>query len=610
MRIGHNSFLYKYYHSYIGSRIREKAIKKVWPEKDKEVISLPDSRTSTTNILESNRFSPLRKLKELAESSPDKIMFISGNTKHNTSEIFSSVKRLASGLKRLNINPGDKVALMALPYEREMFESFLAIQAIGAVPVLVNFLNPSETIAFMFACSEAKALIVGRDSRLRAGANKLALFGLLENVVTLGKTKYPEAKALGITAKLKSLLNTTRYNPFFYTYDSLVNNSELKDSELFLESDKNNASLQLYTSGTSSRPKRMTYTYEALARIVEITAKRFGITEKDIWLLSVPFYHFAGLIISLGALHFKSPLALADIPRKSDPKTITEAFKGLIKNNVTIFPGVPRIIEPVLEEALKRNSILKDLRLIFSGGAPMTPKLVNLVQKLNEKRAQQQITPIEIINFYASTECGPISSTVKSMTPNTLDNLGLPFDEVEIKLSGDEELLVKVNPFPPEVQSKKLLTPDGFFMTGDQVNIDGDGTLIYKDRITDTLNVNAEKISPLIIQREVEKVPGVKEAHVFGVTKPNEKTDIVCAIVVPKEGYNLKENDIQSYLYKTLDNHLKLFIPRVIFIEPDGIPDSLIRGPGKTPRRVFKEKYGEEAIKRYSLAQYRFVTAT
>lgn len=597
MRVGNLSTLYKYYHSGIGTRIREKVIGKIWPDRNGH-IDLPKVFIPP-QTLEPNRFSTLRSLERTTRENPNRVLFVTSDGNQTAGETLVRVKKLAYGLKQnIGIKEGDKVALMALPHEKELYESFFALQAIGAIPVLINFLNPPETVAFMFANTDSKILIVGRDYRLRNGAARLALGGLLENVVTIGSTDYSNLTSRGLN--LRNLLTKTTSSLLFYKYDSLIYNSEISEDELNLHPNKYDGALQLFTSGTTNKPKVMTYTYDMVASTVENTVDRFGITEKDVWLLPVPFYHLAGLIIFLGALNYKNPLVLTEIPRLANPASVKSAQEKLVKNKVTLFPGVPRVIEPVLDLAIQKNQILPDLKMVFSGGSPMTPRLVDLISKLNEKRSKAGIEPINLINFYASTECGPISSTVKPITINTIDSLGVPFKHVEVKVSDDgmEELLVRVPVFPPEIPAYQM-TEDRFFRTGDQVQIEPDSNLRYKDRISDRLNVHGEKISPLIIQREVEKVPGVKEVHIFGVVKPETGTDIVCAVVVPNKGHDLKPIDIKNYLLNNLTPSLKIFIPSVVFIEPNGIPDTLIRGPGKTPRKILSKVYGERSLAEY-----------
>ncbi len=608
MRIGNNTLIQRYYCSTIGTSIRNKVTGRIWPERSEQVKLLPErARYFISEILEPDKFSAIRGLKDASETRPMQTLFISDGIKVPISETFSNVKKLANGFKQIGIKANDKVALMGFPYERELLESFFALQAIGAVPVLINYLNPSQTITFQFACSDAKTLIVGRDSRLRTVANKLVLSSMLERVITIGDVEYKRPATPGsLSTKFNNLLlSSGLLNRLFYKYEDLIKSPEISENKIIINSEKNAPAVQLYTSGSSKRPKRMTYSHETLASHVETAVERSQAEKGKPYILSVPFYHLAGLLTLLTSIKNNSPLAITDIPRASEPDTIHAVVMCLVENKISRFSAVPKILEPVLEEALKKGYKLDSLSIIGSSGAPMTPKLINLVNEINKTR-DKTLPPIVTINTYGSTECGPISCTTEPMTPETTDCLGLPFKNVEVKISekDGQELLVRVKTFPPEI-SEGNFTEDGYFKTGDGVRIGENGLLYYTDRLAETLNVYGEKISPLTIQREVEKVPGIKEVHIFGIPKLEDKTDIVCAVVVPKDGYNLDKKNIWRALRGNIEPHLKSFIPTVIFIEPKGIPDTFLRGGGKTPRTVFKQVYGERAIKEYKEGEYK-----
>ena len=560
LRTYHSSSVSKFIKSRVFNRIN-------FTKSVDEVISLGDR-------LSENEFLMIRRLKSISLTDPDKELFC----EYSAVEFFTEIRKFASGLRKVGVERGDRVALMALPNEIELFISFFAVQAIGAVPVLINFLNPPDTIVEMFAESEAETLVVGKHHSLQLGALKLSLAGLLKNVISIGDVDYDgDPKPNWILRSIRNSLTKI----LFHRYEDLLGHPA---EDLFLNPFEGEDAVFLFTSGTSAKPRMIRYTYGLIAKTSAAVTKRFSITSDDEWLLSVPFYHLAGLTIILGSLYYGSKISLTRIPRCSKPHSVEQAVKKIVEGEITILPGVPRTIEPVLEHALERGADLSNLRMIFSGASPMTSNLVSLVEKINENRDN----PIEIVNFYASTECGPISS-LEGVDKNSLDVLGKPFDGVEVNLTEEGELLVKSDYLAPGITLS-----NGFFPTGDQVNL-VDGMLVYRDRLTDVLNINGEKISPLVIQREVEKVKGIKEAHVFGITKHNRKTDIVCVIVVPKNPF-FESSDLIASLEKRLPNYLKAFIPRYVFVEPDGIPDKMIGGTGKTPRRVFREAYESKVL--------------
>jgi len=539
--------------------------------------------------LNDNDFAILKSLQLTAKNTPSKVIFVDEDKQYDAHKVMSNVKKVANGLKEMGIKQGDKVAIMALPNEIELYESVFAIQALGAVPVLINFLN-TPNIPYMFLKSDATTLIVGRHEKMQEGAEKLSKAGLLKNVVYVADT---EPKTF-----MQSL-----FVPYSLLRDS---QEEIPDEEIFHNMTSSYPALQLYTSGSEGRPKRMTYSYQMVNNLVK-ALDRFGINENDKVILPVPFYHLAGLLVFCGALNYKVPIVLSEVPTRRYPPSIPKAVENITSNNVTGLPGVPAILEPLLESALKNNNLLPSLRLIFSGAAPLTKNLLALVDELNQRREINGLSKIRLVNLYASTECGPISSNVDEITPDKRSSVGFPFDNVEAKTSSSNELLIKVPVFPPEI-SEDLFTEEGFFKTGDTIDI-VNGELIFRSRQTDRLNINGEKIAPDTIQNEINKFPGIKDSYVFGVSKnEGDGSDLICALVIPK---NLTDESItQANIRKFLmDNELlpPTLIPRVIFVEPE-LPISLMGTTGKVTVKSLADKYGPIARSKYKrkLEGYRF----
>ena len=539
-------------------------------------------RRPESNLLDKSKFSIYRQLVNLTKKTPKRIVFVDGNDQYSADDIAFNAKKLASGLKEMGISRGDKVALMAMPHERELYESVFALQAIGAVPVLINFLN-TPNVPYMFLNSDCKALIVGRHPGMQKGAEKAAKRGLFKHVI------YVDDKDS----------NGSWVKKLFIPYSLAMNRQPpLPDDELMIDPPKDYPALQLYTSGSEGRPKRMTYSYQMVADVVK-ALERFKIDRFDKVILPVPFYHLAGLIIFSGALQSEAPIILTEIPRKSVPETIPQTLQKIIQNEVTIFPGVPAILEPVLELALEKQETMDKLRLIFSGAAPLTQNLVELVNELNVRRINKGMKPIQLVNLYASTECGPISSTVSKITRDNRSSVGIPFDGVGVKISPESELLVKPKTFPLDLP-KEFLTEDGFFKTGDFVELGENNEIVFRSRQKERLNIKGEKISPDTIQNEINKLPGVRDCYVFGVEKgEGDESDLVCALVIPKI------KDDSTVTYETIKKSLKEknllpggLIPRVIFVE-NSVPISVMGTTGKITCASLAKVYGDRARKIY-----------
>ncbi|MBI3308888.1 MAG: acyl--CoA ligase [Candidatus Melainabacteria bacterium] len=536
-----------------------------------------------------NGFSVLKQLSIYAKTEPNRVLIVDQDGEHTAGKIYSNVLKLANSLKKkCNIKPCDRVAIMTMA-EREMFESFFAIQALGAVPVPINFVNKPKTIAYMFVDSGAKTLIVGKDERLVNGAKRLADFGFLKNVISI----------------------KPNVDFRFHDYQDLVApyGAELNDLSFIKDPPGNIPSIILYTSGTGSAPRGLVYPAENIADATERVTKIIPFTSEDVKLYPVPFYHLAGFISFVGAMYHWKPgnsptkLVLTDIPRYKEPESIDNALNAAIDQKITIFPGAPFIIEAVLNTAVLRFAktadekyLLKDLRLIISGGAVVTKNLVRLTKILNQCRQDKGISPVCLNTFYACTEFGPISvgdiNLADEENYDTRRDLGFTAPGVEVR-ENDALLLEARQRFilpgylnRPDLPFK---SDDGFVLIGDKVGItnEPDGTrLTYLGRNRGSLNIKGNEVSPTDVQDEIENIVGVEHVIVFGVESEDAGTDVLCAFIVGE-----KQSDIDAEI---IDESLKTVElpsrqrPSIYFIE-ERIPQDIVNGSSKVSPTILAE---------------------
>jgi long-chain acyl-CoA synthetase len=126
---------------------------------------------------------------------------------------------------------------------------------------------------------------------------------------------------------------------------------------------------------------------------------------------------------------------------------------------------------------------------------------------------------IELRQTYASTEAGFISSHTKGDID--FQSVGRPALGVEVRLSGDGELLVRSDctftAYLGEPEKTALIKRDGWVHTGDAVNISDKGHLIFLDRLEHmgTL-VSGAKYAPQYIEGRLRFSPYIKDAMVIG----------------------------------------------------------------------------------------------
>ena len=616
-----------YRDSWLGTRIRRRFHQGTLSTQvnGHKPLGLNIANFAPVGTLPITEFSALRKLFDIAETHPQQAVFIdidrdnrlfgedgkdiTPSRVHTAEEVASRVRKLAKGYQDLGIGKGTRVGLMVQPHEIELFESFLALQGLGAIPVLIQYKLP-PIAKYGIAKSDPEYLIIGRDSRFDIGASKLALAAQFRKIIKVGKTEISNEKG---TSRLRHQI-TRALNPiplFFLNYESLLKKGEISKSDLYLDPEPDAPASIKFSSGSEGYPSLITYDYQMIADGVRRTSSSYTIGPGDVELFPVAFYHLSGLIVFWGALEYGIPLVLVETPRaEKKPATVGWALDKMVEHNVSIFPGNPDIIEPVLELAQKRNELLPSLRLIFSGGSPLTSGLIGSVEDLNNNPGRTARN-IRLSNFYALTQVGSVSSEFVSKSSHDFNCIGRPFDSVQIKIvdsDGNEvsqgnpgELLVKVNQFPPDLPDSDF-TADGFYKTGDIVKINEDGKIVYVDRSKEAINIEGNEIPPSEINKKLKEclvIYGLKEVYAFGVSQLEEDghavNQMVAAVYVVKKDSGLDAEKIEKIIAKANFEGLNSCKPTAHFVFEEFIPDDFFGSTMKLTGDKFREKLSDKA---------------
>jgi long-chain acyl-CoA synthetase len=142
------------------------------------------------------------------------------------------------------------------------------------------------------------------------------------------------------------------------------------------------------------------------------------------------------------------------------------------------------------------------------------------------------------------------------------------------------------NNLPAETAA--VLTPDGYFKTGDLGMLDADGFLFITGRKKDQINVSGEKVSPREIEDILNQHPAVTESAVVG-KKDASRGEVVAAFIIPKEGQTPTPDDLRNFCRD--HGMMQWKIPRDIQFVPD-----LPRSPtGKVLKRQLVEQINATA---------------
>ncbi|MGQ5702349.1 fatty acid--CoA ligase [Sandaracinobacteroides sp. A072] len=352
--------------------------------------------------------------------------------------------------------------------------------------------------------------------------------------------------------------------------------------------------LQLYTSGTTGKPKGAILTN---ANMFALRKNAVGLEqpystwdEDEAVLVAMPCAHIGGTGLGVMALGVGLPgIVLTEF----EPGAI---FDSVEMKGVTRFFMVPAALQMLLNHPRCAQTDFSRLKYILYGAAPIPLELL---------RECIAMFGASFIQTYGMTET---TGTICMLPPEDHDPAGnrrmrsagkaLPGVEIRICDSEGRELPVgevgevvtrSSNNMAgywslPEATASTL-SADGWVRTGDAGYMDEDGYLYIHDRVKDMIISGGENVYPAEVESAIYGHPDVLEVAVIGV--PDDKWgEAVKAVCVPKPGHSIDEASIISWARDRI----------AAFKSPKSVDviEALPRNPsGKILRRELRAPYWE-----------------
>jgi fatty-acyl-CoA synthase len=361
-----------------------------------------------------------------------------------------------------------------------------------------------------------------------------------------------------------------------------------------VEIGRQEVAVQLYTSGTTGKPKGAMLSHSNLLNLLEngdgADAEWNRWTEDDVSLVTMPVFHIGGTGWGLLGLYHGAKGVIA---REFDP---TRALDFIEQDKITKLFLVPAAMQFVVRQPRARDVDFSRLKYILYGASPIPAALLTecmevfgcgfvQVYGMTETTGSIVALPPEdhVIGLERMRSAGKALPGVELAILDE-DGKQLPFREVgEIATRSGSNMVGYWN--MPEATAMTI-NRDGWLRTGDAGYIDKDGYLYVQDRIKDMIISGGENIYPAEVENAICDHPDVAEAAVIGV--PDDTWgEAVKAIVALRSGKQTTAADIISFtraqiaVFKT---------PRTVdFI--DALPRN---ASGKILRRQLRDPYWVE----------------
>jgi acyl-CoA synthetase (AMP-forming)/AMP-acid ligase II len=401
-------------------------------------------------------------------------------------ELAERVQRLAGGLARAGIRPGDRIA-GCLPNGIDIVLAYYAAARVGAVWVGINR---------ALAPVEKARLLVDTSPRLLVGTSQV-LVPLPQHTADL------DVELVAVDAG-----------------DQWARLASGRPVPLQAVDPSGPASIA-FTSGTSGTPKGVMHSQHNLALAAEVLAASRGydssLRRGDYLPLTIPNL----LVLSI--------LTAAQVGGASvlhEGTSAASIASWIRRHRVTAFSGVPTTFLDLARTPSISSGDLGSLRDVFSGGTA-------LPTETGDRFLQKFGLPVQ--NSYGLTEAPAVVTLDNPREPSPPGASGRPLPHLELSfspLSGHRdggEIVVGAategpwaNMWRPMLgywnrPEAKLPVVEGRLHTGDVGCLDEAGRVRVTDRLTSVIVRGGANVYPAEVERVLRRVPGVAEAVVVGM---------------------------------------------------------------------------------------------
>ncbi|MEA2847507.1 MAG: long-chain acyl-CoA synthetase [Rhodospirillaceae bacterium] len=513
-------------------------------------------------------------------------------------EVDTLSQALAAWLQGRGLRRGARVAIM-MPNVLQYPVAVAAVLRAGFIAVNVNPLYTAPELEHQLEDSGAEAVIVLEnfastlEQALRASAGRTAVKHVV--VASMGDLLgFPKGLIVNFVVRtLRKMVPAFALSGHFKFNDVIAAGRSMAFARPDLGPD--DVAVLQYTGGTTGVAKGATLLHHTIvANLLASEAwmqpglRRKQLTGQFTIVCALPLYHVFAFI-TCGLLGMRTGALNILIP---NPRDMKGTIKELAKYRINIFPGVNTLFNGLANQPDFAKLDFSGLAITNGGGMAVQEAVA---------RKWLAITGCPIVEGYGLSEtsagvtCNPTDSEAYTGT------IGLPLPNVEIKLlddHGEEVPLGEAGEIAirgPQVmqgywqrpdETALVMTPDGFFKSGDIGQMDARGYIRIVDRKKDMIIVSGFKIFPNEIEAVVASHPGVLECAVVGV--PDAGSGEAVMLFVVKKDPSLTRDALAEYCKQQLTGY-----KRPKFIEfRDELPKTNV---GKILRRELRDSMLKKA---------------
>lgn len=503
---------------------------------------------------------PIRFLHRAADLFGDRIGLVCGSSAFTYRQLKQRVEKLATGLRRIGVEPGDRVAYLSFN-NHQLFEGYFGVPQARAILSPLNARLSQPELASILTHCGARILIYEDEfapvvAQLRSHVEHcISIERDYEALLTQGYEEHAD----------------------IFSYD------ELSIAELF------------YTSGSTGAPKGVMLSHRTLYLHALDYALQYREAATTIDLHTIPLYHANGW----GRPQASTMLGTKQIMvRRFIPEHV---FQLIQEHRATDICLVPTMAHMLLDAPERASYDLSSIRHVHIGGAANSPELV--------RQLEAAFHGCECSSGYGLTETAPVLTQTEQKVAIRLSNeeriarqskTGWALPGVTVRVVDDEMRDVpRDGKSVGEIVAMGDHVMDGYFNdpaatvavfsgpwlhTGDMAVWYEDAYLNIVDRKKQIIISGGENISSVEVEAAIAQHPSVLECAV--VAAPDTHWgEVPAAIIVLKPNMPLEHEHLLEFLSSRL---AKFKLPRIVEFQSEPLPKT---GTGKVRKFALRERF-------------------
>lgn len=484
---------------------------------------------ATTVIADEDPMTDIATLAELlprrAALHPDRTAMLWHDVAISYAELDRRSRQVAAGLRAAGVKRGDRIAYIGRN-SADYYELLFGIVRLNAVMMPLNW-----------RLADAELDYILDDARVAM------LFGEATHIA--------RTASAGLDAGLVVAIDVTQpgASPYARWRDGYLPEGGDGDAG------PNDVAMQLYTSGTTGRPKGAMLSHRnilCLRTEVPLADQLpwYRWTAKDVSILSLPLFHIGTAAWGIIGLHHGGSLV---IQPEFEPGAMIDV---IARHRVTRIAMVPSALQMLIEHPAARDADFSSMEYVFYGASPMPLSLL--------LRAMEVIGG-DFVQIYGMTEtCGSLVALPPEdhgrEESRRMLSAGRPFPGVEVAVREADgsflpegaigEIVIRspsnmIGYCGQPEETARVIDPDGWLRTGDAGFIE-DGYVYVHDRIKEMIITGGENVYPAEVEAAIVAHPAVADVAVIGI--PDDCWgEAVKAVVVPLPGQPVEAAEIIAW---------------------------------------------------------------